>query len=126
MEFKNAKGIYHQIADRLCERILAGDYKPGEKVPSVREMAAALGVNQNTIVRTFIELQHNNIVDNQRGSGYFVTPGAPEAIRKKRKEEFTRDVLPEFMKQVQLLEISRAELAPLFDQLNNIKKDENK
>ena len=126
MEFKNAKGIYHQIADRLCERILSGEYKPGEKAPSVRELAATLGVNQNTIVRTYIELQHNNIVDNQRGAGYFVTPGAPEEIRKKRKEEFMRDVLPEFVKQVQLLGITRDELSPLLDQLNNHKKDENK
>ena len=126
MEFKNTKGIYRQIADNLCEQILCGEFKPGDKLPSVRELAALLGVNHNTIVRTFIELQHDNIVDNQRGTGYFVTPSAPEKIKQKRKDEFTREVLPEFIKQIKLLGLSKSELAPLMNQLNEIQKHENK
>lgn len=125
MEFKNNKGIFQQIADNICERILSGELKAGDKVQSVRKLAATLGVNQNTIMRTFIELQHNNIVDNRRGIGYFVTDNAPKMIRDMRKEEFTQEILPAFIQQVKLLEITKEELEPLFNQLKE-NEDENK
>ncbi len=125
MEFKNNKGIFQQIADNICERVLSGEYAPGDKVQSVRKLAATLGVNQNTIMRTFIELQHNNIVENRRGVGYFVTDNAPKMIRDMRKEEFTQEILPAFIQQVKLLGITREELEPLFNQLKE-NEDEDK
>lgn len=125
IEFKNNKGIFQQIADNLCERILSGEFKPGDKVPSVRELAALLGVNHNTIMRTFIELQHANIVENRRGIGYYVTPSAPEMIQQQRREEFFTSDLPAFIQQVKLLNISKKDLQPLFDQLNE-NQNENK
>lgn len=125
MEFKSNKGIFQQIADRICERILAGEFMVGDKVPSVRELASTLGVNQNTIMRTFIELQHDNIVENRRGVGYFVTDNAPHIIHQKRKAEFIKEELPAFVNQVKLLGISKAELADLFTQLSKNEKNEN-
>lgn len=125
MEFKSNKGIFQQIADNICERILSGDIAPGEKIQSVRQLASQLGVNQNTIMRTFLELQHSNIVENQRGIGYFVTDNAPEIICEIRKEEFTKELLPTFIQQVKLLRITKSELEPLFNQLNE-NEDENK
>lgn len=125
MEFKSNKGIFQQIADNLCERILSGDIAPGEKVQSVRQLASQLGVNQNTIMRTFLELQHSNIVENQRGIGYFVTENAPEIIREMRKEEFTKEILPTFIQQIKLLRIKTSELEPLFNQLKE-NENENK
>ncbi len=125
MEFKSNKGIFQQIADNICERILSGDIAPGEKIQSVRQLASQLGVNQNTIMRTFLELQHSHIVENQRGIGYFVTDNAPEIIREIRKEEFTKELLPTFIQQVKLLRITKSELEPLFNQLNE-NEDENK
>jgi len=125
MEFKNNKGIFQQIADNICERILSGEFASGDKVQSVRNLAAQLGVNQNTIMRTYTELQHNKIVENRRGIGYFVTEDAPEMIRQMRKEEFTKEVLPFFIHQVKLLGITREELEPLFNQLTE-NQHENK
>lgn len=125
MEFRSNKGIFKQIADNLCDRILSGEFKPGDKVPSVRELAALLGVNHNTIMRTFIELQHANIVENRRGIGYYVTETAPEMIRQQRKAEFFANDLPLFIQQVKLLGIAQNELQPLFDQLN-VNNHENK
>ena len=73
MEFKNNKSIALQIADNLSERILNGAIAIEEKIPSVRELAAEMGVNPNTIVRSYAELQSKNIISNQRGIGYFVS-----------------------------------------------------
>ena len=65
MEFKSSKGIFQQIADNLCDRILFGEFKAGDKIPSVREQAANLGVNHNTIMRTYMELQQKDIIEKQ-------------------------------------------------------------
>ena len=53
MDFKKQKPIYLQIADTLSERILAGEWQVDERVPSVRDVAAELGVNPNTVMRTY-------------------------------------------------------------------------
>ena len=66
-----------------------------------------------------MELQRDNIISNQRGIGFFVTESAPQQIIKMRKEEFFNVQLPEFIRQVKLLNLSKEELKPLLDQLND-------
>ena len=53
MDFKNQKPIYLQIAESICDNILAGKYRENEKLPSVREFAAEVEVNVNTVARSF-------------------------------------------------------------------------
>ena len=106
MEFQPAKSIFHQIADSICERILGGKYKIGDKIPSVRELAAETGVNPNTIVRTYSELQNQQIIENKRGVGFFVNPEAKKIILDTRKSKFFNQMLPEFLRQASLLGIS--------------------
>lgn len=113
MDFKSSKGIFQQIADKICEKILSGELAAGVKLPSVREQAALTGVNQNTIMRTYTELQRNEIVANKRGIGYFVSANAADKIRAVRKHEFFETVLPEFVKQVEMLQLTEQDLAPL-------------
>ena len=54
MEFDNNKPIYIQIADSMCEAVLAGKYAAGERIPSVREWSASIGVNPNTVARSMV------------------------------------------------------------------------
>ena len=110
MEFKNNKGIALQIADNLSERILNGTIALEEKIPSVRELAAEMGVNPNTIVRSYAELQSKNIISNQRGIGYFVAMDAKNIIKEWRKQDFYTIELPEFVHQMNILGISYPEL----------------
>ena len=119
MEFKSTKGIFQQIADNLCDRILAGEFSAGEKVPSVREQAANLGVNHNTIMRTYLELQRDGIISNKRGVGYFVAESAPAKILELRRQEFFEQILPEFMHQVELLKITKTDVLPLITKLES-------
>ncbi|MBI9062033.1 MAG: GntR family transcriptional regulator [Marinilabiliaceae bacterium] len=123
MEFKSSKGIFQQIADNLCDRILAGEFQPGDKVPSVREQAATLGVNHNTIMRTYLELQREEIIANKRGIGYFVADQAPGKIQEMRRQEFFEQALPEFTHQVDLLKIAQSEVQPL---ISKLQENENK
>lgn len=123
MEFKDTKGIFQQIADTVCDKIISGEFPVGSKIPSVREQAATMGVNQNTIMRTYMELQRENIINNQRGIGFFITESAPQQIINMRKEEFFTVQLPEFIRQIQLLNLSKEELKPLLDQINQSHED---
>ncbi|GJM30474.1 MAG: GntR family transcriptional regulator [Cyclobacteriaceae bacterium] len=106
MEFEPTKGIYLQIADSICEKILSNAYSNGDKIPSVRELAAETGVNPNTIMRTYTELQSAGILENRRGVGFFVGPEAKGIILTQRKQQFFNQTLPEFVKQAKLLNIS--------------------
>ncbi len=65
--------IYAQILEVIQLRIIAGAYKPGEKIPSVRELAAEAGVNPNTMQKALTELERSGLVMAQRTSGRIVT-----------------------------------------------------
>lgn len=121
MEFKDQKGIFRQIADSLCDKIVSGELQARSRVPSVRELAATVGVNQNTIMRAYTELERENIISNQRGIGFFVADEAYSQIINLRKQEFFSDTLPEFLRQVTLLNLSNEEIKPIVEQLNQVR-----
>ena len=114
MKFKETKSIYQQIADRLCDEILLGNYREEERIPSVREYAATVEVNANTVVRSYDQLQGQEIIYNKRGIGYFVAPRAVERIKQLRKELFLTEELPEFFGSISTLEISIEEIERLY------------
>ncbi len=124
MEFKNTKGIFLQIADSISEKVLEGKFSPGDKIPSVRELANEMGVNPNTVMRTYNELQTRNIIDNKRGMGFYVNINAVSIIRQWKKKEFFENDLPLIIRQTRILNITIDELKPYFDSINNSDKNE--
>ena len=115
MEFKNQKPIYLQIADYICDRILLGEYAEDERLPSVREFAAEVEVNVNTVTRTFEYLQQNEVVVSRRGLGVFVMPGARERVYAMRRAEFFNVQLPEVFALMDTLGISMEEVASQYE-----------
>ena len=107
MKFKESKSIYLQIADRICDEILQGQYMEEERIPSVREYAA-------TVVRTYDYLQGQEIIYNKRGIGYFVSAGAKDRIIALRKNTFLHEDLPEFFRQVKTLDIPMKEIEKMY------------
>ncbi len=105
MEFHNTKAIYLQIADFVFEQILLKKWKEDDKIPSVREMAIELQVNPNTVSRTYLWLEEKNIVQTQRGVGYFVEKDAIQSVLAIKKEEFLKIDLPGIFKTMDLLEM---------------------
>ena len=71
--FANDRAIYLQIMDELIVKIISGEYPLGSKLPPVRELAADIKVNPNTLQRAFVELENLNIIYTKRTSGRFVT-----------------------------------------------------
>ena len=110
MEFRKQKPIYLQIADRLMEQVLAGELKEEDRVPPVRDVAEAMGVNPNTVMRTFEYLQGAEIIYNRRGVGYFVSPDAQQKILEKQRREFIEDDLLIIKQKMKMLGIDLREL----------------
>ena len=110
MTFTNEKAIFLQMADRLCDEILAGTYLGDDRIPSVREYAVMLGVNTNTAVKTYELLAREGVIYNKRGMGYYVSPDARQQILERRRAEFREQTLPELFRQMRLLDIDIAEI----------------
>ena len=110
MTFTNEKAIFLQMADRLCDEILAGTYLGDDRIPSVREYAVMLGVNTNTAVKTYELLAREGVIYNRRGMGYYVSPDARQQILERRRAEFREQTLPELFRQMRLLDIDIAEI----------------
>ncbi|PWU02695.1 MAG: GntR family transcriptional regulator [Bacteroidetes bacterium] len=115
MQFKDTQAIYLQIADYVCEKILLKEWKPEERIPSVRELAVSLEVNPNTVMRTYDFLQQQEIIYNQRGIGFFVSANALNNAIVYRKEEFTQKDLPGVFRNMYLLNMNVEELRPKFE-----------
>ena len=103
MEFDRERSIFLQIADMVCENILSGKWKNGDRIPSVREMAVAIEVNPNTVMRTYTLLLEKGILSNRRGIGYFASDDAYRNALKHQKDEFLNRDLPRFLKTLRLL-----------------------
>jgi GntR family transcriptional regulator len=95
-EFDTTKPIYMQIMEKINKKIVRNEWKAGDKLPSVREMAVQTGVNPNTIQRTYSELERMGIVETRRGQGTFVTENV-EAIERLR-EQLKRDIVADFVR----------------------------
>lgn len=113
MEFDSNKPIYLQIADSICNRILQGELKGEDRIPSVREFGAQIGVNPNTVARTYDTLTSQGVIYNKRGIGFFVTEDAAQNIRKESKEKFLKEDLPQFAEKARLLDIDKEEIIRL-------------
>ena len=109
MVFSEQKPIYLQIAAMISDRILSGELRPDDRIPSVREYAAEVGVNPNTLMRSYEHLSGEHIIYNKRGIGYFVAENAKELVLSQMKEEFMRDELPQVIKKMKLLGITPEE-----------------
>ena len=72
-QFDASRPIYAQLVERLKARILAGTYPPGGHLDSVRDLAAAAGVNPNTMQRALAQLESEGLVRTERTSGRYVT-----------------------------------------------------
>ena len=124
MKFKESKPIYLQIADRIMEEILQKIYPEEERIPSVREYAAMVEVNANTVVRAYDYLQNQEVIFNKRGIGYFVSKGGKKSILKLRRKAFLNEDVPELFRQMELLQISSAEIKAMYDDFLSKKEDQ--
>lgn len=115
MEFNAHKPIYLQICSQIYEKILNGELKAEDRILSVRELGAKLGVNPNTIMRSYEALQNSGIIYNKRGIGYFISPEVKDLVMNQMKTEFINDELPEIVRKMKLLGITQEEFIEFYN-----------
>lgn len=114
MDFRGEKTIYLQIEEYICEQILSGKWQSGSKILSVRELAAGLEVNPNTVMRAYTELADKGILENKRGVGFFATENASTVIQSVHRQEFVQNELPVIMKKARLLGATLEEITNIY------------
>lgn len=121
-EFKNDRPIYAQILEHMELDILSGKYSPGEKVPSVRELAADAAVNPNTMQRAMVELERRGLVYTERTNGRFITENMDmlQDVKKRIAEEY----IGEFVDKMKKIGYSEEEVKNLMQNHMNYERNE--
>ena len=107
--WQNDKPIYRQLHDRVVGLILDGEYREGEAIPSVRSVAAEFQINHLTVSKAYQELVDSGLVEKRRGRGMFVIKGAREKVLEFEKNKFLHSELPQLLRRIAQLGISKQE-----------------
>lgn len=118
MEFDPNKPIYLQICDSICEQILIGSMKPEDRILSVREFGASIGVNPNTVARSYEKLTDLGVIYNKRGIGYFVSETAKDIVLEQERKSFMENEVPQFLKRMTLLGIEPKTIIKKYEEHN--------
>jgi GntR family transcriptional regulator len=110
MQFRDQQAIYLQIAAYVQDKILTALWRPGDRVPSVRDLGMELQVNPNTVVRAYEILEQEQIIFNRRGLGFFIAENALETIQQIRRDVFRKEELPNLIRTMRLLNIPLADI----------------
>ncbi len=120
-ELNTDKPVYLQLVDHIQAEIISGSYKPGDKLPSVRDLAAQATVNPNTMQRAMAELERDGLVYTNRTAGRFITSDE-ELIKQLKNQHITR-IIQEFLDRMKLLGLDLSEIISYLNKVadNNIK-----
>jgi GntR family transcriptional regulator len=102
--------IYRQLRDRVVAMILDGVLKPGDALPSVRQVAADFQLNPITVSKGYQELVDEQLVEKRRGLGMYVTDGARATLMKSEREHFLREEWPALFARIQRMNLDLATL----------------
>ena len=102
--------IYRQLKERVVGMMLDGLLKPGDALPSVRQVAADYQLNPITVSRAYQELVDETLVEKRRGLGMYVTEGAVQKLLASERERFLREEWPAMMERIRRLGLDVAQL----------------
>ena len=106
IEWSDGAPIYRQLKERVVAMLLDGLLKPGDALPSVRQVAAEYQLNPITVSRAYQELADEAIVEKRRGLGMYVTEGASEKLLNSERERFLHEEWPLVLERIQRLGLS--------------------
>jgi len=119
MGYDENKAIYLQIAGMIYEKILAGVWKPLERIPAVRELSVQLEVTPNTVMRTYQLLENMKIITVKRGTGFYLTEGSYDLVYKNLKEDYLSNKLPTIFRTLSLLKLTPEDVKDLYAKFLN-------
>jgi molybdate-binding protein/DNA-binding transcriptional regulator YhcF (GntR family) len=98
LDYHSSTPLYQQIAEQLRQFIATEHIKPGDRLPSIRQLSQSLSINPNTVCRAFLELEQEQILVSRRGGGtsvisHFITPDVRSSRQKKLRENMNDDII---------------------------------
>lgn len=87
---RDTRPIYEQIIDNIKEQVIKGSLKPGDQLPSVRQLAAMLTVNANTVMKAYSELEREEVIETIRGKGAFIAMVPSKVVTERQLSELRR------------------------------------
>ncbi len=105
--------IYKQIVQQIEKGIMGGLLKPGDQLPTVREVALELTINPNTVARAYRELEHGGLIESIQGRGSFVAADLPRPTGEDT-EMIIKEKIEELLREARQLNISPAKLEKMF------------
>lgn len=109
-QWNDTTPIYMQLRERVLAQILDGGIKPGEPLPSVRQIAADLAINPLTVSKAYQTLADDGVVEKRRGLGLYVAEGAVQALREREREHFLSEEWPQVLARIRRLGLTPHEL----------------
>ena len=122
MKFRTDRPIYLQISEYLAERILKGELQSEERIPAVRDVALELEVNPNTVVKSFLHLEEQQIIIKKRGLGYFVRKDADKLVLASRRKSFMAEQLPQMVHSMLQLGVELSDVEKIYFTLKKQEK----
>jgi GntR family transcriptional regulator len=110
IQWSDGAPIYRQLKDRVIAMMLDGVLKPGDALPSVRQVAAEYQLNPITVSRAYQELADEALVEKRRGLGMYVTEEAAKKLLSSERDRFLREEWPLVLERIQRLGLSMQEL----------------
>lgn len=110
-DLKSDRPIYAQLIEQITLAIVSGEYKAGDKLPSVRDLAEEAAVNPNTMQKALSELERDGLVYAQRTAGRFITEDT--ALIEHKKQQLAMEQIDRFLSQMAGLGISRQKIIEL-------------
>lgn len=107
--------IFLQIVERIQTDIVSGRYQPGDKLPSVRDLAAEASVNPNTMQKAFAELERTGLVYSRRTSGRFITEDL--TMVEKTKQNLASMQIREFLEKMEHIGFTKESIIQLIEQI---------
>ncbi len=115
--------IFIQIIEKIQMDIISGLYRPGDKLPSVRELAQEASVNPNTMQKALSELERTGLVYSQRTSGRFITEDI--TMIEKLKSELAKEIVTQFLENMQKLGFQREDTISLLTEITEQEGDDD-
>jgi GntR family transcriptional regulator len=122
LDRKSPVPFYRQIVDTVLVGVAGGLIQPGEKLPTIRELAVELEVNPNTVVKAYSHLQMMGVLDTQQGSGAFVRQPTGKALTRGERDRIIEDLCRDFIGRAQILNIGIDELVDHLERANRARE----
>lgn len=115
INLESERPIYLELANEIEDSILSGAFKEGTQIPSTTEISVTFKINPATALKGINVLVDDGIIYKKRGVGMFVSEGAGEKIREKRKQEFCEAYINTLLSEANKLEITKKEIFDMIE-----------